>query len=400
MKTDRAKIRFTEFLQNRVDPAKLQHLLATSPCAQKSRFARAQKAIQGWKDYRPTPLYSLTALARHLGVASIHYKDEGERFGLGSFKALGGAYAVSLLAQQASASELTVACATDGNHGRSVAWGAQRIGARCVVFIHAGVSDERAAAIAAFGAEVRRVAGNYDDSVREAAAVAEQNGWTVVSDTSYGQYRDIPADVMAGYTVLAAEALAQAGTPAPYTHIFVQGGVGGLAAAIGGYIFQANRHWSPKLIVVESDQCACLLDSTAKGKLAPTTGRYQTVMAGLSCGEPSEIAWEFLRHSAAAFMSIDDEAAMAAMRWLASPDEPDAPIVAGESGGAGLAGLIAASNDSAAARFLGLDATSRVLLIGTEGDTDTALYEQIVGRSAQAVLRGRPDDANANRKQA
>ena len=212
-------------------------------------LTEARKAISGWAGYAPTPLHRLPSLAAEAGVASVHYKDEAGRFGLGSFKALGGAYAVARVLVRRAAEQgvtltlddlaagraadfartVTVTCATDGNHGRSVAWGAQRFGARAVIFIHSTVSEGRRAAIARFGAEVRRTPGNYDDSVRIADETAQAEGWTVVSDTSYPGYTDIPRDVMQGYEVMAAEALDA--LDAPPTHLFLQTGVGGMAAA-------------------------------------------------------------------------------------------------------------------------------------------------------------------------
>ena len=209
------------------DPAPGDGLAAVLP---RAGHARARAIIEGWPGHAPTPLVALPGLAQALGVAAVHYKDEAGRFGLGSFKALGGAYAVAevLLRRIAEsgggepsieallagagrelAKGLTVTCATDGNHGRSVAWGARSFGCRAVIYIHANVSEGRKRAIEAYGAEVRRTAGTYDDSVRQAAADAVDEGWTVVSDTSYPGYEDIPRDVMQGYGVMAAEAIEQ-----------------------------------------------------------------------------------------------------------------------------------------------------------------------------------------------
>ena len=223
------------------------------PILSLAAHAEAMAEIVDWPGYAPTPLVSLAGLARAAGVAAIHYKHEAGRFGLGSFKALGGAYAVLRLlkkeilrrcGQHASSRELldgkfkdlvadiTVTCATDGNHGRSVAWGAQIFGCPCVIYIHATVSEGRRAAIAGYGAEVVRTAGNYDDAVRAADVAAKEHGWFVVSDTSYPGYTDVPRDVMQGYSVMVEEALRQWPEALPPTHVFVQGGVGGLAAAV------------------------------------------------------------------------------------------------------------------------------------------------------------------------
>ena len=226
-------------------------------------FRRARAEITAWPDYAPTPLRDLPDLAAEAHIAALRLKDEAGRFGLGSFKALGGAYAVAALllnelarsgvAPAASTADLaagtyraatqaiTVTCATDGNHGRSVAWGAQRFGARCVIFVHATVSQPRIDAIARYGAEVRRVPGTYDDAVREAARQAEANGWFVVSDTSWPGYTEVPRDIMQGYRLMADEAADQWTGPTP-THVFVQGGVGGVAAAVS---IQARARFSP-----------------------------------------------------------------------------------------------------------------------------------------------------------
>lgn len=370
-------------------------------------YRLAAKEISAWPGFAVTPLHNLSALAQAHGFASIHYKDEGSRFGLGSFKALGGAYAVfrllqrhvalqtGLLPEQVSSDDLlsgryadlvrnvTVTCATDGNHGRSVAWGASLFGCACVIYIHALVSQGRRSAIAAYGAEVVRVPGNYDDAVRQAQADAERLGRFVVSDTSYPGYRDIPREVMQGYSVMAAEALTQ--ILQPPTHVFVQGGVGGLAAAVLAYLWEEAGASRPVFVVVEPDRADCLRRSAEARHPVTVTGDLDTIMAGLACGEVSEIAWEILQPGADAFMAIDDEQAAAMMRQLAEPLPGDPPIVAGESAVAGLAGALAARQDPAMAAALDLGPQSRLLVFGTEGATDPELYQRIVGRPAAAV---------------
>ncbi len=356
-------------------------------------FRRARAEATAWPGYAPTPLHDLPALAAQAGVASVQVKDEAGRFGLGSFKALGGAYAVlgvmqaelarQGIAKSASAAELeagahhaagiTVTCATDGNHGRSVAWGAQRFGARCVIFVHPGVTQNRRNAISAYGAEVREVPGTYDDSVRAASAAAEAEGWHVVSDTSWPGYTEIPREIMQGYRLMAAEAL-EAWTGPPPTHAFAQGGVGGMAAAVSVQLRTLQP--APALIVVEPHDAACLKASAEAGAATAVHG-LDTLMAGLACGEPSLIAWQELERAAAAFLSISDAAAVAAMRALAA-----CGVVSGESGAAGLAGLLLAAADPEARAALGLDRASRVLLFSTEGATDPALYARLVGSGA------------------
>ncbi len=333
----------------------------------------ALAAISQWQGYKPTPLLSLPAIASACGVASVHYKDEGRRFGLKSFKALGGAYAVQRLVERHGAAGLTVTCATDGNHGRAVAWGARRAGIRAVIYVHEGVSEGRAAAIAGFGAEVRREGRTYDDSVRASAEAASAHGWHIVSDTSWPGYEDTPKDVMQGYAVLAMEIEAEGVRP---SHVFVQGGVGGLAAGVLSYRWEKFGADRPVMTVVEPDNAACLFASASAGALTAVSGDLDTVMAGLACGEPSLLAWQLVGPGADAFMAIPDAAAIATMRDLA-----ELGIVAGESGVAGLAGFRLAAQDAATRTALSLDATSRIVVYGTEGATDPDVYRTLVGRS-------------------
>jgi len=371
-------------------------------------FAAALAEISSWPGYAPTPLARLPSLAKELGVGALLYKDERGRFGLGSFKALGGAYAVANvlrgkvmaakgLEQVSSRSLLsgefadivrtaTVTCATDGNHGRSVAWGARLFGCRCVIFVHEHVSQGRRDAIAKYGAEVREVKGNYDDAVRHAAATASAEGWTVVSDTSYPGYRDIPLDVMHGYGVMAAEIAGQLRRGDPPTHVIAQAGVGAMAAALCASFWLQWGERRPRFVVVEPTHADCVYRSLEAGRPIAVGGDLDTVMAGLACGEVSELAWEILRGGVNVAVAIDDAYALAAMQRLARPVDDDAPIVAGETGGAGLGVLLAAQDDVHLREMLGLDAGSSVLLIGSEGDTDPVIYRKVVGRTAEEVL--------------
>lgn len=339
----------------------------------------AATAIAQWPDYAPTPLVTLPAMAAAAGVASVRIKHEGHRFELKSFKALGGAYAVERIAREkGNRAALTFTCATDGNHGRSVAWGARRVGAKSVIYVHETVSEGRARAIAAFGADVRRSGHTYDDAVRAADKAARENGWDLVSDTSYPGYDAIPRHVMQGYAVLPMEIEAQEFVP---THVFVPGGVGGLAAAVVAHDWEKYRARRPKFIVVEPERAACLLASARAGKATMIGGVLETIMAGLSCGEPSALAWQILSPGADAFVAITDDAAADAMRALAAQG-----LAIGESGAAGLAGLLALHAQARTA--LGIDQFSRVLVYGTEGATDPDLYRMIVGRDAAEVEPG------------
>ena len=354
-------------------------------------FRRAKADITQWPGYAPTPLRPLPAMAEVAGVAAVRLKDEADRFGLGSVKALGGGYAVAdtllvelarrglaasastadLLARRYPTGDITVACATDGNHGRSVAWAAQRFGARCCIFVHETVSVARVDAIARYGAEIRRVPGAYDDAVRAASVHAEREGWLVISDTSWPGYTEIPRLIMQGYRIMVDEALEQ-WPGAPPTHTFVQAGVGGIAAAVSVHL-RARLEPAPALVVVEPDKAACLLASAETGEAAVFPGALDTIMAGLACGEPSLLAWQELERAAAAFVAIEDAAAIGSMRRLAHLG-----VVAGESGAAGLAGLLAVAENRTARAAIGLTPESRVLLFSTEGATDPALYAKLV----------------------
>lgn len=367
--------------------------------------AEAITTIQAWDGYQPTPLHSLSGLSRQVGVCQIWCKDESSRFGLGSFKALGGAYAVyrqlvRLIQQQTGqsvtvfdlqfgkyheiVSQVTVTTATDGNHGRSVAWGAKQFGCQCVIYLHEQVSKDRAAQIAAYDAQIVRVAGNYDDSVRQSASEAERNHWLLIADTSYLGYLDVPCDVMQGYTVMIEEVFEQLPFGLQPSHVFVQAGVGSLAAAVFGYLCQ---RWAepPLFIVVEPKQAACLYTSNRQGKLATISGDLNTFMACLSAGVPSLVAWQILQQVADFFLTIPDEAALRCMRLLANGVDGDPVVVAGESGCAGIAALLTVLAHPNIAQQLELDNNSCILLFNTEGATDPAIYQKVLKASDSSL---------------
>jgi len=347
--------------------------------------------IRQWPNYASTPLVSLDRLAGALGLAAVLYKDESKRFGLGSFKALGGAYAVQRLVSERlgkgmadiraglcrdAASALMVTTATDGNHGRSVAWGAQQAGCRCRIYIHAKVSEGRAQAMAALGAEIVRIEGDYDESVRRCTQESEQNGWLMVSDTSFKGYTEIPRLVMAGYATIAEEVLAEAARP--ISHVFIPAGVGGLAAALSAHLWAELGAARPRIIVVESEHAPCLTRSARRNRPTSVRIRRETVMAGMSCGEVSLLAWEILRRAASHFVTIADSAVAPAMRMLASGKAGGGEIEAGECAVAAPVALIAAACDEKLKEAMRLDSQSRVLVIGTEGATDPELYARML----------------------
>jgi diaminopropionate ammonia-lyase len=356
-----------------------------------------RRYLPAFPSYRETPLVRLPNLAKKLGLDGIAIKDEGQRYGLYSFKALGGAYAVARLVRdhvqkvlgreieagellgeesRSIARDLTLCCATDGNHGRSVAAGAQMFGCRCVIFLHSGVSAGREAAIAGLGAKIRRTDGNYDQSVEEASATADREGWITVSDFSWEGYSEIPGMVMQGYTIMLDEIMRQ--SPARYSHVFVQGGVGGLAAVVGGYLLDRFAEERPSLVVVEPSRANCLQVSAAKNQRTAIEAGEGTVMAMLECYEPSLVAWGVLEKSADFYLDVSDEQALVALKQFARPFPGDPPLTIGESGAAGLAGLMAAATNTATRTKLALDHRSNVLLFGTEGATDPDLYAKLL----------------------
>lgn len=350
--------------------------------------ARAAHAIRHWAGYEPTPLVRLRGRAQRGGVAEFFYKNEAARFGLGSFKALGGGYAVQALCESGPPAARVFATATDGNHGRAVAWAAQRVGARAVVYLHETVSAGREDAIAAYGATIVRVPGVYDDAVRKAAHDAAREGWTIVSDTSWPGYETIPRLVMAGYALLVEEILAQ--SERPPTHVFVQAGVGSLAASVCAAFWTWLGALRPKLIVAEPVEADCLFASARADALMPATGAVETLMAGLACGEASPLAWNLLRTGADAFVLVTDSEAQAAMISLARPNSGDPQLVAGESAVAGLCAFELCRSDTHVSAALGLDSSARVLVIGTEGATDPELYRRLVGMDPGAAIEASP----------
>lgn len=382
-------------------PDDLRSILSIDRAQESRRWLAAWTGIAG----QATPLYDLPGLAGDLGVARFSVKDESVRSPLGSFKALGAPIALvrqilrlnpdfepaAILAGRYAdrLRHYTVISATDGNHGRGLAAAARDAGCRCVIVLHANVSTEREQAIAALGAQIVRITGNYDESVSEAARLATSHGWQVISDTSYEDYEDIPRDVMQGYATIAAEIVEQTGSQpgeaGAFTHVLLQGGVGGLAAGIASYLWEYQGAYRPRFIVVEPSQADCLLQSALRGRASRATGSVDSVMAGLACGEASTLAWKFLQAGIDHFMTIEDSQAIEAMRILAKGNDKDIPVIAGESGTAGLAALRMLHEDAGLADQTGIDARSRVLIVNTEGATAPRAYEALVGEPAESV---------------
>ena len=349
----------------------------------------AFRVISGLPGYAPTPMYQLKGLARRLGIGTLWYKDEGTRLGLGSFKALGGIYGVfrvlqGLLKRETGieglipghlpdgpisdvVSKTTVSCASAGNHGRAVARGAELFGCQSVVFLPVTTSPHRVEAIHRLGARTVLVKGSFDHAVGTAAREAERNGWIVVADTTYPGYDVVPRYIMQGYTVLAREALDQLEGQDPPTHVFLQAGVGGLAAAVTGYLWEHLGRSRPKIVVVEPAEADCFMESALRSTPSPSVGSLHTSMECLACREVSAPAWAILGKGADAFLTISDHAAEAAVSTLASGLDADPAVLTQPSGAAGLAGLAAGCFEPTLAAGLDLGQHSRVLVIGSEG---------------------------------
>lgn len=351
--------------------------------------------------YEPTPLVKLDGFAQALGVSAVYLKDESKRFGLNAFKALGGSWAIADYLKEtlklkgeltferlkdalAGREPITFITATDGNHGRGVAWTARVLGQKAVVYMPKGSAAERLENIRAQGAQAKITEYNYDDTVRMAARDAQENGWVLVQDTAWPGYETIPTRIVQGYGTLAMEIVEQLrdrGEDAP-THLFLQAGVGSFAGAVLGCMVETYGKDYPITTIMEPDKADCVYRSAAAddGKLHFVTGDMDTMMAGLACGEPCTVVWPVLNSFADAFVSCDDETAAQGMRLLGKPCGNDSVVVSGESGavGAGLLQRITSGRYEDLRKALKLDEHSRVLLISTEGDTDRENYKRVV----------------------
>ena len=375
-----------------------EHGAADTSFLSREQAAHARAFHATLPGYAPTPLVRLDGLARQLGVDKVYVKDESKRFGLNAFKALGGSWAIAdCLKERLGLSgpvtfdalrealrdrePVTFITATDGNHGRGVAWTARILGQKAVVYMPKGSAQERLDNIRAQGAQAQITPFNYDDTVRLAAKDAQENGWVLIQDTAWPGYERIPRDIVQGYSTLALETVEQLGEEWP-THLFLQAGVGSFAGAVLGCLREIYDKEYPVTVIVEPDQADCNYRSAAAddGTLRFVTGDMDTIMAGLACGEPCTVSWPILNAYADAFVSCDDGTAAEGMRLLGRPAGDDPVVVSGESGavGAGLLQRLMSGRYEPLRRALGLDASSRVLLISTEGDTDRENYRRIV----------------------
>ena len=365
--------RYSEFLENKkfsFDKNQISNLLS------KKDIEEAYSCISSWKDYSPTPLIQLHKLSKELNLNKIFYKDESKRFDLKSFKALGGAYAVEKISK--GNKDIVVATATAGNHGRSVAWGARRLNLKCKIFISEFVSDARGKAMRDLGAEVIKVKGNYEKSLIECIKQSNENKWQIVQDVAWKDYTIVPKLTMAGYATMMKEIVDQIKTD-QITHIILQAGVGGMAAAmiagIAGYL-----DYVPITIVVEPDSAACVLESIKTGKIEKIDIKRESLMGGMSCGEVSLIPWQIIKNSVKYCISLPDDDIGKTMKLLRNSSFSDESIIAGENSAPGIISLIASCENEKIKQKLQLNKYSNILLIGCEGDTDKEMYQKLINQ--------------------
>jgi len=365
--------KFSEFLDNKNYSFDKKQILSS---LSKKEIDNAYSSISKWEGYNPTPLISLNKLSKELNLNNIYYKDENKRFDLKSFKALGGAYAVEKVTQ--GNKDIVVATATAGNHGRSVAWGARRLGLKCKIFISEFVSDARGQAMADLGADVIKVKGNYEKSLMECIKQSTENNWQIVQDVAWKDYMQVPTYTMAGYTVMMKEIVDQINNE-KISHIILQAGVGGMAGAMVAGIARYLDH-VPITIVVEPDSAACVLESIKTGKIEKIDIKRESLMGGMSCGEVSLVPWEILKNSVKYCISLPDDDIAKTMRLLGNSTFSEEKIVAGENSAPGVISLIASCEDEKIKEKIGLSENSNVMLIGCEGDTDQKMYQKLINQ--------------------
>ena len=341
----------------------------------------AFNSISKWKNYKKTPLLKLEKLKRNLKLNNIFYKDESKRFHLKSFKALGGAYAVEKITK--GNKNITVATATAGNHGRSVSWGAQRLGLKCKIFISEYVSESRADVMRDLGADVIRVKGNYEASLKECIKQSQMNGWEIIQDVAWEGYEEVPRLTMAGYSVMIKEISSQ--TDEYITHVFLQAGVGGMASgAIAGIAKYFKR--IPKIIIVEPENADCVLQSVKVGEMKKIDIKKESILGGMSCGEVSLVPWKILKNGVNNCISISDENIAKTVAMLQKKHLSEETIIGGECATPGIISLIAACEDENIKDNLDLNEKSNVLLMGCEGDADKDLYKKLLNQGIKKII--------------
>jgi len=334
----------------------------------------AYKIISDWKNYAPTPLLLLDKLSTELKLKRIFYKDESKRFHLKSFKALGGSYAVEKITK--GNKEIVISTATAGNHGRSVAWGSKKLGLKCKIFISEYVSEARAEAMRCFGADVIRVKGNYEDSLNECIKQSNQNNWQIVQDVAWKNYMLVPKLTMAGYSVMMKEISEQINNQ-KVSHIILQAGVGGMAAAMVAGLARYLNH-IPQIIIVEPDSAACVLASINTGKVEKISIEKESIMGGMSCGEVSLVPWQILKKSVNYCVTVSDDYISKTIKYLANCELSYEKIIGGECSTPGIISLIGLCNDAKIRKKINLNEDSNVLLFGCEGDADEELYQKLL----------------------
>ena len=340
----------------------------------KEDIDEAYKIISDWENYVPTPLLLLDKLSTELKLKRIFYKDESKRFHLKSFKALGGSYAVEKITK--GNKEIVISTATAGNHGRSVAWGSKKLGLKCKIFISEYVSETRAEAMRDFGADVIRVKGNYEDSLNECIKQSNQNNWQIVQDVAWKNYMLVPKLTMAGYSVMMKEISEQINNQ-KVSHIILQAGVGGMAAAMVAGLARYLNH-VPQIIIVEPDSAACVLASINTGKIEKISIEKESIMGGMSCGEVSLVPWQILKKSVNYCVTVSDDYIAKTIKCLANCELSYEKIIGGECSTPGIISLIGLCNDAKIRKKINLNEDSNVLLFGCEGDADEELYQKLL----------------------
>ena len=368
----------SSFLENENYDFNKKEILTNLP---ESFIDEAIKSISSWETYSPTPLLKLDKLNEELKFNEIYYKDEDKRFNLKSFKALGGAFAVYKISSRKK--NITVSTATAGNHGRSVAWGAQRLGLKCKIFISENVSESRAEAMRNLDAAVIRVQGNYDNSLKECIKQSKENNWEIVQDVSWEGYKEVPKLIMAGYTIMIKEIIDEIDANS-ITHVFLQAGVGGMAAAMIAGFAKLSKN-VPKFIIVEPDNADCVFKSIKNGKPTSINIKKETIMGGMSCGDVSSIAWKILKNSANYCVTISDNAISSTVALLAEGQLSSEKIIAGECAVPGVIALIGTYNNKNYLNKMGLNSDSKVLLFGCEGLTDEAMYKKLLDEGLKKI---------------
>ena len=367
-----SKWKYSNFLINKAYNFDRKRILKLIPS---NLLLNSNKTISNWKNYKKTPLLKLEKLNRNLKLNNIFYKDESKRFHLKSFKALGGAYAVEKKTK--GKKNLVISSATAGNHGRSVAWGAKRLGLKCKIFVSQYVSENRVKEIEKFGADVIRVRGNYENSLNECKKLSKKNNWIIVQDVSTKNYSHVPLLTMAGYSIMIKEISKQ--TTHYITHIFLQAGVGGMAAGVVAGVAKYFKR-IPKIIIVEPDGADCVLQSIKSKKLKKIKIKKESIMGGMSCNEMSLIPWHVLKKASDCCITVNDSKVPKTVAMLKDKKLGKKSIIGGECATPGIISLISLCNNPKTKKLINLNEKSNVLVIGCEGNADVKLYKQLLSK--------------------